>query len=117
MRSHFKGTYFQVRYIYNVRPIAQFTHSEAAARSSPSNACTQVCESIVHRWCKQGVYPGFEIEGRHHQKSKTGVISGPTKRTDVVQKKLKEKEGLIWRTINSWLLFVFIRFFPLRSYK
>ena len=22
---------------------------------------------------KQGIHPGFEIQGRHHQKSKTGV--------------------------------------------
>ena len=34
-----------------------------------------------------GFYSGFEIQSRRHQKSKTGLrgISGPTKRTDVLQ--------------------------------
>ena len=33
---------------------------------------------------KCGIHPGFDTQGRHHQKSKTG-ISGPTKRTNVLQ--------------------------------
>ena len=35
----------------------------------------------------RGIYSGFEIQSRRHQKSKTGLrgISGPTKRTDVLQ--------------------------------
>ena len=41
-------------------------------------------ESIVCRWWSEEIHPGFEIQGRCHQKSKQG-ISGPTKRTDVLQ--------------------------------
>ena len=34
--------------------------------------------------CKRGDPPlRFESQGSHHQKSKNGSISGPTKRTDV----------------------------------
>ena len=29
----------------------------------------------------QGIHPGFETQGRRHQKSKTGVSMAPTKRT------------------------------------
>ena len=29
---------------------------------------------------KQGTHSGFDTEGRYHQKSKTGGISGPSKR-------------------------------------
>ena len=35
--------------------------------------------------CKQEIYSGFEIQGRRHQKSKTGVSVVPQKRTDVLQ--------------------------------
>ena len=35
--------------------------------------------------CKQGIHPGFETQGRPHQKSKTGFIS--PRRTNVLQKK------------------------------
>ena len=33
----------------------------------------------------EGIHSGFETQGRHHQKSKSGV-SDPIKRTDVLQK-------------------------------
>ena len=33
-----------------------------------------------HKWeSVQGIYPGFETQGRHHQKSKTGVSVAPWK--------------------------------------
>ena len=41
----------------------------------------------------KGVYSGFETKSRHHQKSKTGVISGSTKWTDVLQNILQMDEN------------------------
>ena len=38
---------------------------------------------------KREIHPGFETQGRHHQKNK--VISGLMKRTYVLQKFLKKK--------------------------
>ena len=34
-----------------------------------------------HKWenMQKGIYPGFETQGRHHQKSKTGVSVAPRK--------------------------------------
>ena len=52
---------------------------------NPLNADTEAC--------KRGIHSGFETQGKSHQKFKTGVSSGPTKRTDVLQI-LKEKELL-----------------------
>ena len=40
---------------------------------------------------KRGIHPGFEAQGRRHQKSKTG-IRDTTKRTYVLQKKRKKKK-------------------------
>ena len=34
----------------------------------------------------EGIHPGFETQGRSHQKSKTGVSVAPQKRTCVLQK-------------------------------
>ena len=39
------------------------------------------------------IYPGFETQGRSHQKSKIGVLMAPLKRTYVLQK-LKEKVSI-----------------------
>ena len=42
--------------------------------------------------CKRGVHTGFKILGRHYPKSKTGLsVSGPTKKTDVLQKFILRK--------------------------
>ena len=38
-----------------------------------------------------GIHPGFETQGRHHHKSKTGITVAP-KKTDVLQKNLKRKK-------------------------
>ena len=35
--------------------------------------------------CKQGIRRGFECQGRRHQKSENRGMSGPTKRTDILQ--------------------------------
>ena len=43
------------------------------------NPSTQVIK--VSKW---GIYAGSEIQDRHQQKSKTGVISGSPKSTDVL---------------------------------
>ena len=50
----------------------------------------------------KAVYSGFETQRRHHQKSKTG-ISGPTKRTYVLQIFFKKKQQT-----NKTLLFQFL---------
>ena len=39
---------------------------------------------------KQGIHPGFETQGRHHQKSKTGVSVAPQK--DSCPPKIKKKK-------------------------
>ena len=36
---------------------------------------------------KQGIHPGFETQGRGHQKSKSGVSVAPQKGTHVLKKK------------------------------
>ena len=36
--------------------------------------------------CKQGIHPGFETQGRLHQKSQSRGTIGDTKRTYVLQK-------------------------------
>ena len=33
----------------------------------------------VRKHTSEGIHPGFETQGRHHQKSKTGVSVGPPK--------------------------------------
>ena len=33
----------------------------------------------------EGIYPGLKTQGKRHQKSKTGVLAVPTKRTEVLQ--------------------------------
>ena len=38
---------------------------------------------------KQEIHPGFENQGRHHQKSKTGVSMAPQKGTNVLQTLIK----------------------------
>ena len=43
---------------------------------------------------KQEIYPGFETQGRCHQKSKRRVPVGPTKRTDVLTKFYKKGSGI-----------------------
>ena len=40
--------------------------------------------------CKRGIHPGFETQGRRHQKSKTGVPMGPQS-TLLYFKNFKEK--------------------------
>ena len=40
---------------------------------------------------KQGIHPGFETQGRHHQKFKTGVSVAPQKEL-VSSKKFKKKK-------------------------
>ena len=47
-------------------------------------------ECIGEEAHKYGIHPGFDTQGRHHQKSKTG-ISGPTKRTDVTSKLFRKR--------------------------
>ena len=44
--------------------------------------------------CKWGFHPGFEIYGRHHQKSKTGVTVDPQKEL-MSSKNLKRKEEVV----------------------
>ena len=39
---------------------------------------------------KQEIHPGFENQGRHHQKSKNRDINGHTKRVNVLQIFLKK---------------------------
>ena len=39
---------------------------------------------------KQGIHPGFETQGRHHQKSKTGVSVAPQKGTCFLQNFFKK---------------------------
>ena len=39
--------------------------------------------------CKTGILPGFETQGRRHQKSKDRNISGSTTRTDVLRTFIK----------------------------
>ena len=42
--------------------------------------------NLVHagdKACKPRIHPDFETQGRHHQKSKTGVSVAPQNRTDV----------------------------------
>ena len=57
---------------------------------------------------KQGIHPGFETHCRCHQKSKTGGISGPTKRTCVFQKIFEKKllmrncKALCWLSDIMW---------------
>ena len=73
-----------------------------------TNACGHVCKCVDWKPCWplysqqlshqrwiwgshkresiQGIHPGFETQGRRHQKSKTRSISGPTKRTYVLKK-------------------------------
>ena len=41
---------------------------------------------------KQGIHPGFETQGRHYQKSKTGVFVAPQKGL-IFSKKFLKKEG------------------------
>ena len=46
-----------------------------------SRCCTRG-ESEDHtgeKACRKGIHPGFETQGRHHQKSKTGVTVAPQK--------------------------------------
>ena len=42
--------------------------------------------------CKRWIHSGLETHFRHHQKSKNRDMSGPTKRTDVLQDILLKNE-------------------------
>ena len=52
----------------------------------------------------KATHSGFEIQSRHHQKSKTRDISGPTKRGYVVQKNFKTGDFVMihWIQLNSF---------------
>ena len=43
----------------------------------------------------QGIHPGFETQGRSHQKSKTGVSVAPRKELKSSKKKKLKKEKMI----------------------
>ena len=67
-----------------------------------------------HKWkSTQGIHPGFETQGRHHQNSKTGVSVAPWKGLMSSKIYLKQKrmgypppswEGLFWCCLGVVLL-------------
>ena len=40
---------------------------------------------VTEEACKRGIHPGFETQGRRHQKSNAEVLVAPQKRTCVLQ--------------------------------
>ena len=52
--------------------------------------------------CKWGIHPGFETQGRHHQRSKTGVPVAPRKGLMYPPKKCFKK--VYFRKRNGWFV-------------
>ena len=68
-------------------------------------------ESEDHRWesMQKGNHPGFETQGRRHQKSKTGY-QWATKRTEVLQKVFFKKIFLYF-----WIAVYVVHYLLLRN--
>ena len=64
--------------------------------------------------------PGFETQGRHHQKSKTGVSVALTKRTDILPNNFKRKIYVRYNAVfilsDSGLKYLPLGTVDLRSY-
>ena len=57
----------------------------------------------VTKHASEGIHRDFETQGRRHQKSKTGVsVSGPTKRTYVLQKLKKNTHKEINKKLTAF---------------
>ena len=54
--------------------------------------------------CKQGIHPGFETQGRRHQKSKTGVSVDPRKGLMSSKNLLKKRKKQHLRKITIKML-------------
>ena len=53
-----------------------------------------------HKWqSMQGIHPGFENHGRHHQKSKTGVLVAPQK--GLMSSKIIKNLRIVWCSNNG----------------
>ena len=70
------------------------------AKRSAAMLATKGSAAVTHK----AAHSGFETQGRCHQKSKAGGISGPTKRTYVLQKnflKMSEDISYCWLVRGS----------------
>ena len=52
---------------------------------------TKILRKEARKHTSEGIHPGFETQGRHHQKSKTGVSVAPQKGL-VSYKNLRKKK-------------------------
>ena len=63
--------------------------AKLAVKSSAGLAPEVNLRNSLHtgdKTCEPGIHPGFETQGRHHQKSKSGVSVAPQKRNNVLKK-------------------------------
>ena len=76
-----------------------------AGHQGVSRFCTRGESEEWHvgkKACKQGIHPSFKIQGRHHQRSKTGVSVAPpnfflkriNKDSQIIQAYLSERQRL-----------------------
>ena len=76
-----------------------------------SKCCTRG-ESEDHtreKACRKGIHHGFETQGRHHQKSKTGVLVAPRKGLMQAKKSFLKNSSLpcfLWEKLRIKMLYL-----------
>ena len=89
------------RYVDQKGSVAMLTSIQSAGVTPEVNLRNSL--HAGDKACKQGIHPGFETQGRHYQKSKTGVSVTPQKglMSSKNFKKNKEKE----KEITTFFMF------------